>query len=46
MIAFPLASALIIFYLGLNFYKIYVYKTYGMQQRGHNHAKMIENKGE
>lgn len=46
IIAFPMAGALIIFYLGLNFYKIYVYKTYGMQQRGHNHAQMIQKKGE
>lgn len=42
IIAFPFVSALIIFYLGLNFYKIYIFKEYGVQQRGHNHAQMIQ----
>ncbi|MFA6789462.1 MAG: 4Fe-4S binding protein [Arcobacteraceae bacterium] len=42
MIALPFVSALILFYLGLNFYKIYIFKEYGVQQRGHNHAQMIE----
>ncbi len=47
IIAFPLASALIIFYLGLNFYKIYVYKEYGVQQREHNHSKQsVQIQGE
>ena len=41
VIAFPLASALIIFYLGLNFYKIYVYKEFGVLKGGHNHTQMI-----
>lgn len=41
-IAFPLASSLIVFYLGLNLYKIYVFKEYGMQKRGHNHAQMMK----
>lgn len=46
-IAFPFASALILFYLGFNFYKIYVFKEYGMQKRGHNHsAQMKEVKNE
>ena len=42
IIAFPMASALIIFYLSLNFYKIYIYKEYGFQQQSHNHAQMIK----
>jgi Fe-S-cluster-containing hydrogenase component 2 len=36
-IAYPFAGAFIIFYLGLNLYKVYVFKTYGMQRGGHNH---------
>lgn len=44
VIAFPLASALIIFYLGLNFYKIYVYKEFGVLKGGHNHTQMINKK--
>lgn len=36
IIAFPFASALIIFYMGLNFYTGYVFKTYGANMT-HNH---------
>jgi len=37
-IAFPFASALIIFYMGLNFYTGYVFKTYGaMKKAPHSH---------
>jgi hypothetical protein len=42
IVAFPIVSALIVFYLGLNFYKIYIFKEYGVQQRGHNHAAMVK----
>ena len=38
IIAFPFASALIIFYMGLNFYTGYVFKTYGASMGGHNHS--------
>lgn len=43
ILAFPFASALIIFYMGLNFYTGYVFKTYGANKGGHNHTKMIKN---
>jgi len=40
VLAYPFASALIIFYMGLNFYTGYVFKTYGAQKRGgHNHMQ-------
>lgn len=35
--AYPFASALIIFYMGLNFYTGYVFKTYGAKKGGHSH---------
>ncbi|MBU1217443.1 nitrous oxide reductase accessory protein NosL [bacterium] len=38
-IAFISASALIFFYLGLNVYKVYAFKTYGTAKSGHNHAQ-------
>ena len=38
IIAFPFASALIIFYMSLNFYTSYVFKTYGVNKTGHNHT--------
>lgn len=38
VLAFPFASALIIFYMSLNFYTGYVFKTYGAKQGGHNHS--------
>lgn len=44
VIAFPFASALIIFYMGLNFYKGYVFKTYGAKKGSHNHATMQHKK--
>ena len=47
ILAFPFASALIIFYMGLNFYTGYVFKTYGANMSGHNHAAhqmKMENK--
>ena len=38
--AFPFASLLIIFYMGLNFYTGYVFKTYGAKKKmQHNHGK-------
>ncbi len=40
-LAFIFASSLITFYLGLNIYKIYVFKTYGMKQR-HHHAASVQ----
>lgn len=36
--AFISASALIIFYLGLNVYKGYAFKTYGAKKGGHSHG--------
>lgn len=43
IIAFPIASALIIFYIGFNFYKAYIIKEYGFKQQNHlmhqNHHK-------
>ncbi|WP_373001996.1 nitrous oxide reductase accessory protein NosL [Sulfurimonas sp.] len=36
--AFFFASSLIIFYLGLNVYKGYAFKTYGAKKSGHNHG--------
>jgi ferredoxin len=47
VLAFPFASALIIFYMSLNFYTGYVFKTYGAKQGGHNHSNhqmKMENK--
>ncbi len=38
VLAFPFASALIIFYMSLNFYTGYVFKTYGANQGAHNHS--------
>lgn len=38
VLAFPFASALIIFYMSLKFYTGYVFKTYGANKAGHNHA--------
>lgn len=37
VVAFIFASSLITFYLGLNIYKIYVYKNYGFAKSGHHH---------
>ncbi|WP_121626274.1 4Fe-4S binding protein [Poseidonibacter antarcticus] len=39
-IAFPFASLLIIFYMALNFYTGYVFKTYGAKKSGHNHSSL------
>ncbi len=45
VIAFPFASALIIFYMGLNFYTGYVFKTYGAMKRGgHSHGSHTSEK--
>ena len=47
VLAFPFASLLILFYLGLNFYTGYVFKEYGAMKRGHNHsthAKVVKEK--
>ncbi|WP_368030248.1 4Fe-4S binding protein [Arcobacter sp. s6] len=47
VLAFPFASALIIFYMGLNFYTGYVFKTYGASSGEHNHGShqmKMENK--
>ncbi|MDD2906867.1 MAG: nitrous oxide reductase accessory protein NosL [Sulfurimonas sp.] len=43
-IAFIAASSLIFFYLGLNVYKVYAFKTYGAKQSGHNHGAMSHNR--
>ncbi len=47
VLAFVFASSLITFYLSLNLYKVYVFKTYGMAKSGHhgnhgNHAATKE----
>jgi ferredoxin len=46
LLAFPFASALIIFYMGLNFYTAYVFKTYGANigYNHKNHQTTMENK--
>ena len=47
ILAFPFASALIVFYMGLSFYKGYVFKTYGVNKGGHNqssHQMKMENR--
>ncbi len=45
VIAFPFASALIIFYMGLNFYTGYVFQTYGVaKKRGHTHGTHSNSK--
>ena len=43
ILAFPFASTLIIFYMGLNFYTAYVFKTYGVNMGQHNHANHQKN---
>ena len=37
--AFIFASSLIIFYLSLNLYKVYAFKTYGAKKGGHSHKQ-------
>jgi len=37
-VAFISASFLILFYLGLNVYKVYAFKTYGAKKSGHSHG--------
>lgn len=44
VLAFPFASALIIFYMCLKFYTGYVFSTYGANKAGHNHAKVSHKK--
>ncbi len=43
VIAFVLASSLITLYLSVNVYKVYVFKTYGMQKMNHGHHTGIHN---
>jgi hypothetical protein len=38
-VAYPFAAALILFYLGLNVYKVYVFKTYGINRGGHHRVE-------
>lgn len=45
-IAFFFASSLIIFYLGLNVYKVYAFKTYGVAKHGHNHSRESADKSQ
>lgn len=40
VLAFPFASALIIFYMSMKFYTGYVFKTYGANKVAHNHKSM------
>jgi polyferredoxin len=42
--AFIFASSLISFYLGLQFYKGYVFSTYGVKSRGEHSHKIIQTK--
>lgn len=44
VLAFIFASSLITFYLLLNFYRAYVFATYGVKQGGHNHASHASSK--
>ena len=46
IVAFPFASALIIFYMSLNFYKVYIFDTYGkINSHNHmNHKKQSKNR--
>lgn len=44
MIAFAAASGLIVFYLGLNVYKVYAFKTYGAKKMHHTHRQNLEHK--
>ena len=43
VLAFVFASSLITLYLGLNIYKVYVFKTYGMKKHLH-HGSMMHHK--
>ncbi|MDH4944128.1 4Fe-4S binding protein [Sulfurimonas sp. C5] len=36
MVAFPFAASLIIFFLSVNLYRVYVFKTYGMAKHSHH----------
>ena len=38
IIAYPFVSIVIIFYMFLNFYTGYVFKTYGVNKNAHNHS--------
>ncbi len=42
-VAFVAASGLILFYLGLNIYKIYAFKTYGIKKMHHASSHIIKN---
>lgn len=44
MIAFPFAAAFILFYAWLNFYKGYVFATYGVARGGHAHHGQTSEK--
>ncbi len=46
VLAFPFASALIIFYMCLKFYTGYVFQTYGASKGGHSHHKTVSSKKE
>ena len=41
ILAFVSSSALIIFYLSLNMYKVYAFKTYGAKKGGHSHNAKV-----
>ena len=41
-VAYPFAGALILFYLGLNLYKVHVFETYGVKRGGHHHGSVKE----
>lgn len=43
IVAFPFAASLIIFFLGINMYTGYIFKTYGKASSGHgNHGGMLK----
>jgi polyferredoxin len=42
--AFVAASSLILFYLGLNIYKVYAFKTYGMKSKEHHMSMPAERR--
>lgn len=46
VLAFVFASSLITLYLGLNIYKVYVFKTYGMKKHMHHGGMMHHKKSE
>ena len=40
--AYFFTSFLIIFFIGINIYRMYIFDTYGAKKRGHNHSAMVK----